>query len=95
MLIFVCDFQVAEPLASIVHKDAAYRVGRALVTKLKELIPRQQFRIPIQAAIGSKVIASESISGVTTDQYPSGALARSLDRQAAGAIVWSACQAAK
>ena len=56
---------MAEPLASIVHKDSAYQVGRAMVAKLKELIPRQQFRIPIQAAIGNKVIASEAISGVT------------------------------
>ena len=56
--------QVAEPLASIVHKDKAYQVGRDLVSRLKELIPRQQFRIPIQAAIGNKVIASEAISGV-------------------------------
>ena len=61
----VSAVQVAEPLASIVHKDNAYKIGRALVTKLKELIPRQQFRIPIQAAIGAKVIASESISGMS------------------------------
>ncbi len=57
--------QIAEPLASIVHQDNAYKVGKALVTKLKELIPRQQFKIPIQAAIGNKVISSEAISGVT------------------------------
>ena len=53
----------AEPLATIVHRDSAYRVGRALTKRLRELIPRQQFRIPIQAAIGSKVIAAESLSG--------------------------------
>lgn len=56
--------QAVDPLASIVHRDAAYRVGKALVKRLKELIPRQQFKIPIQAAIGSRVVASEGISGV-------------------------------
>jgi translation elongation factor EF-4 len=56
--------QAMDPLASIVHRDAAYRVGKALVKRLKELIPRQQFKIPIQAAIGSRVVASEGISGL-------------------------------
>ena len=59
--------QTADPLASIVHRDNAYRVGRGLVKKLKELIPRQQFKIPIQAAIGARVIASESISALRKD----------------------------
>ncbi|XP_074292838.1 translation factor GUF1 homolog, chloroplastic-like [Silene latifolia] len=56
-----------EPLATIVHKDKAYGVGRALTQKLKELIPRQMFKVPIQACIGSKVIASEAISAIRKD----------------------------
>ena len=59
--------ELAEPLATIVHKDAAYRVGRSLVKRLKELIPRQQFRVPIQAAVGSRIIASESIRELRRD----------------------------
>ncbi|KAL0331152.1 UNVERIFIED_CONTAM: Translation factor GUF1, chloroplastic [Sesamum angustifolium] len=56
-----------EPLSTIVHKDKAYAVGRALTQKLKELIPRQMFKVPIQACIGSKVIASEAISAIRKD----------------------------
>ena len=55
--------ELCEPLANIVHRDNAYYVGRALVKRLKELIPRQQFQFSIQAAIGSKVIASEGVKG--------------------------------
>ncbi len=57
----------ADPLTSIVHKDKAYGIGRGLVEKLKDLIPKQQFKIPIQASIGSRVIASESISALRKD----------------------------
>ena len=59
--------ELCDALSTIVHKDKAYQRGRAVAEKLKEAIPRQMFEIPIQAAIGGKIIARETVKAMRKD----------------------------
>jgi GTP-binding protein LepA len=59
--------EVMEAFSSLVHRSKAEARGRNLAAKLKEVIPRQQFQVAIQAAIGGKIVARESVSALRKD----------------------------
>ena len=59
--------EAVDAFSAIVHKDKAYGYGVSMAAKLKELIPRQQFEVPIQAAVGARVIARENVRALRKD----------------------------
>ena len=59
--------EAVDAFSAVVHKDKAYAYGVKMASRLKDLIPRQQFEVPIQAAIGARVIARENIRAIRKD----------------------------
>jgi GTP-binding protein LepA len=66
-LTILIDEKPAEPLSTIVHRDKAHDVGRKLAKKLKDVIPRQLYEVPIQASIGRRIVARETIKAQRKD----------------------------
>ncbi|PSQ75392.1 MAG: elongation factor 4, partial [Bacteroidetes bacterium QH_6_63_17] len=66
-LSILIDEKPAEPLSTIVHRDKAHEVGRKLAKKLKDVIPRQLYEVPIQASIGRRIVARETIKAQRKD----------------------------